>query len=137
RYSELIAEIAQRKEAEERARLLAETDPLTGCLNRRSLLPAAGDLIARCSGTGSGVAFVLIDLDNFKQINDLNGHAAGDRVLRETTDRIRALLPRDALVARLGGDEFACVLPYDSADPEALDRLVRRMIDRIADPVDI
>src|SRR5690606_2998665 len=47
RYSELIAEIRQRKEAEERARLLAETDPLTGCLNRRSLPPAAGDLIAR------------------------------------------------------------------------------------------
>lgn len=137
RYSELIAEIRQRKEAEERARLLAETDPLTGCLNRRSLPAAAGDLIARCSGTDGAVAFVMIDLDNFKQINDLNGHAAGDRVLREAADRIRSLLPRDALVARLGGDEFACVLPYDAGDPEMLDRLVQRMIARVADPIDI
>src|SRR5690606_40887893 len=68
---ELMAEIEQRKAAEERARLLAETDPLTGCLNRRSLPSAAEALIARCADTESAVAFVMIDLDNFKQINEI------------------------------------------------------------------
>ena len=137
RYAELIAEIEQRKAAEERARLLAETDPLTGCLNRRSLPSAAEGLIARCADTESAVAFVMIDLDNFKQINDLNGHMAGDKVLREAAGRLRALLPHEALVARLGGDEFACVLPYDVSNPARVDRLIQRLIARISDPVEI
>src|SRR5690606_20339152 len=118
-------------------RLLAETDPLTGCLNRRSLPSAAEALIARCADTESAVAFIMIDLDNFKQINDLNGHMAGDKVLRETAGRLRALLPHEALVARLGGDEFACVLPYDLSNPARVDRLIQRLIPRISDPIEI
>ncbi|RXZ66428.1 putative bifunctional diguanylate cyclase/phosphodiesterase [Pelagerythrobacter rhizovicinus] len=137
RYVELVAEIEQRKAAEERARELADTDPLTGCLNRRSLPSSAEGLIARCSGTANAVAFVMIDLDNFKQINDLNGHIAGDKVLRETAQRLRAVLPPETLIARLGGDEFACVLPYDAANPSRIDRLTERMIERIAEPVDL
>ncbi|AKM06836.1 putative bifunctional diguanylate cyclase/phosphodiesterase [Pelagerythrobacter marensis] len=137
RYSELVEEIGHRKAAEEKARLLAETDPLTGCLNRRSLPPATDDLIALQSVTGNGVAFAMVDLDNFKRINDINGHVAGDEVLRETARRIVALMPRETLVARLGGDEFACVLPYDAAQPERLDRLVQRMIETIAEPVSV
>lgn len=137
RYSELVEEIGHRKAAEEKARMLAETDPLTGCLNRRSLPPATDDLIALHAPAGNGVAFAMVDLDNFKRINDINGHVAGDEVLRETARRIVALMPRDTLVARLGGDEFACVLSFDATQPEKLDRLVQRMIDTIAQPIAI
>jgi diguanylate cyclase (GGDEF)-like protein len=137
RYNELMHEIAERKAAEERARMLAETDPLTGCLNRRTLPPATDDLIALCADSDSAVAVIMVDLDNFKQVNDLNGHAAGDSVLRQTAERICAVAPRDTLVARLGGDEFVCVLPYDLAQPDRVDRLVQRMIARIAEPIEI
>ena len=137
RYSELMREIGERKAAEERAHLLSQTDPLTGCLNRRSLPPATDDLIALCAETECAVAFLMIDLDNFKQVNDLNGHAAGDKVLRETAQRIVSTVPRDALVARLGGDEFACALPYDAGSPDKLDRLVQRMIAKIATPIEV
>ena len=137
RYNELMHEIGERKAAEERARTLAETDPLTGCLNRRSLPPATDDLIALCADSESAVAVIMVDLDNFKQVNDLNGHAVGDCVLRQTADRIRAVVPHDTLVARLGGDEFVCVLRYDPVPPERLDRLVQRMIERVAEPIEI
>jgi diguanylate cyclase (GGDEF)-like protein len=135
RYNELMAEIRQRRAAEEKARQLAQTDPLTGCLNRRSLPPATDVLVARHHSDDQAVAFTMIDLDNFKRINDVNGHLAGDEVLRETARRIVALAPAEALVARLGGDEFACVVPYDAAQPERLDRLVQRMIETIAEPI--
>ena len=137
RYAELMHEIAERKAAEERARVLAETDPLTGCLNRRSLPLAIDDLIAGCAGSDSAVAVIMVDLDNFKQVNDLNGHAVGDGVLRRTADRIRAVVPRDTLVARLGGDEFICVLRHEVVHPERLDRLVQRMIAQVAEPIEI
>ena len=134
RYRELLEEIEERKSAEERARILAETDPLTGCLNRRSIAPATDEMIARESAKGRHVAFVMIDLDNFKQVNDVHGHTAGDRVLREAAERITALLPRDGLCARLGGDEFACVVPRDG-EPEQVDLFAARVIEKVAAPI--
>lgn len=136
RYSELTSEIAERRRAEQRARRLAETDPLTGSLNRRSIGPATDALLTLAKDDGRSVAFVMVDLDNFKTINDVNGHQAGDILLCASADRIRALLPRDALLARLGGDEFACVVPYDPRYSDRIDHLVGMLIDRIAQPVD-
>jgi diguanylate cyclase (GGDEF)-like protein len=136
RYAELTREIAERRKAEERARLLAETDPLTGCLNRRSMGTATDALLARARADGRSIAFVMVDLDNFKTINDLNGHIAGDRLLVVTAERIRALLPKEALLARLGGDEFACVVPYDSRFPDRIDQFVTVLIDRVGHSVE-
>ena len=107
RYRDLAEEVAERSRAEERARELAETDPLTGCLNRRSIAPATEALIAASKDRGELVAFIMIDIDNFKRINDANGHGVGDLVLQECARRIEALLPERGLLARLGGDEFA------------------------------
>jgi diguanylate cyclase (GGDEF)-like protein len=134
RYRELSAEIAERRRAEEQARILAETDALTGCLNRRSIGPATDHLIASAASHGDAVAFIMLDLDNFKQVNDLHGHAAGDALLRETAGRMRAVLPGEALVARIGGDEFACVVPFDPAKRESVDRLTERLIEHVAQP---
>jgi diguanylate cyclase (GGDEF)-like protein len=135
RYRELSGEIAERRKAEEHARILAETDPLTGCLNRRSIGPATQDLIASAASRGEAVAFVMLDLDNFKLVNDIHGHATGDLLLLETANRMRAALPGEALVARIGGDEFACVVPFDPAKREAVDRLTERLIEQVARPL--
>jgi diguanylate cyclase (GGDEF)-like protein len=132
RYAELTGEIAERRKAEELARQLAETDPLTGSLNRRSIGPATDALIAATQGDGRAVAFVMVDLDNFKMVNDLNGHVAGDALLKATAERIRALLPRDGLLARLGGDEFACVVPFDPRSPDRIDQFASLLIERVA-----
>ncbi|MXP46894.1 EAL domain-containing protein [Altererythrobacter luteolus] len=134
RYRELISEIEERRKAEEKAKLLAETDPLTGCLNRRSVAPVVDDLIAKIDQSDAAVAFLMVDLDNFKQINDLNGHKVGDRVLQTTADRIRAVLPSGATLARLGGDEFACIVPFDCRKPDAVDQLAATLIERTSRP---
>lgn len=136
RYAELTTEIAERRKAEEIARQLSELDPLTGALNRRSIGPATDALLAQNGADGRSAAFVMVDLDNFKLVNDLNGHIAGDTLLKTTADRIRALLPKDALLARLGGDEFACVVPYDPRSPDRIDQFASLLIERVAQPVE-
>ena len=134
RYRELQDEVNERRKAEAQARLLAETDPLTGCLNRRSIGPATDRLIAETAAQGEVVAFLMLDLDNFKQVNDLNGHSAGDLILKESAQRILALLPDHSLLARLGGDEFACVVPFKARYPERIEHLVSAIIEQVAHP---
>lgn len=134
RYRELIREIEERRRAEARARLLAAIDPLTQCLNRRAMVEATEELRGRAAARGEAVAYCMVDLDNFKQINDLHGHAAGDAVLVELCERLRILLPREARLARLGGDEFAFVMPYPAGHAERVDDLVIRLFASIAQP---
>ncbi len=135
RYRELTNEVALRRRAEEQAWLLAETDALTGLLNRRSLGPAANRLFAEAAAKGQAVALIMLDLDKFKQVNDLNGHAAGDTLLVEAASRLAELLPAGALLARIGGDEFACAVSYSPERPDQIDRLVERLIGAVARPV--
>ncbi|MEP1421272.1 MAG: GGDEF domain-containing protein, partial [Erythrobacter sp.] len=106
RYRELKIEIGERRNAENQARKLAETDPLTGCLNRRSIASVTEELREVARTQGLAVVFGLVDFDNFKQINDMNGHTAGDCTLIEMAKRIKLSLPNDAHLARIGGDEF-------------------------------
>ena len=134
RYSELTREVGERRKAEEQACILAQTDPLTSCLNRRSVGPATDRLLAAAVRKSQEVAFLMFDLDNFKTVNDIHGHLAGDALLIETARRVHSLMPEDAVVARLGGDEFACVVIYDPARPETIDQLADRMIKVVAQP---
>ena len=129
RYRELTAEIVERRKAEELAQKLAETDPLTGCLNRRNMIHAAEGLRIAAASRGQAVAFVMVDLDNFKQVNDMNGHAVGDKLLVAVADRLRARLPDDAIIARIGGDEFAFVMTFDPNRPERIDDLVAGLLE--------
>lgn len=135
RYSELLTELEQHQMAEENARLLAETDVLTNCLNRRSITPETDALINHSNLSGKHTAFIMLDLDNFKQINDCNGHQVGDLVLKTTAQRIRAMLPDGSLLARLGGDEFACVVSFDPSYKGRVDQLVNRLIDAVSMPI--
>lgn len=110
--------------AEARQRRLAETDPLTGLLNRRSFDAALGDLFDRTASAGDAEAasLVLFDFDDFKLINDLHGHPAGDAVLRIVAEAARNVLRRGDRLARIGGDEFAVLAP--GAGPDGVLRLV-------------
>ncbi|MBB3858932.1 diguanylate cyclase (GGDEF)-like protein [Novosphingobium hassiacum] len=137
RYADLTNEVGQRRQAEQEAHKLARTDPLTGCLNRRSVSEALQEIIATARSTGHEVVAMMIDLDNFKRSNDAHGHQAGDAVLCEAARRIRSALPENSIIARLGGDEFACAAIYDPDHAEAIDRLVQRINEAVANPVEI
>ena len=91
---------------------IASQDSLTGLANRRVLISALTSAITTSSSGGRKHAFFLIDLNDFKQVNDLHGHAIGDRVLQVAAERFRTVARPSDLLVRLGGDEFA-VLLYD------------------------
>ncbi len=136
RYRQLRDEIANREAAERVARELSATDPLTGCLNRRAMAQATNALKSEASERGEAVAYVMIDVDNFKQVNDMHGHLAGDAVLIELANRIRDTLLVDTCFARLGGDEFAFAVAFDPAKPERVEDLVIRLYEKMAQPIE-
>jgi len=103
----------ERYRREKRIARLAARDPLTALYNRRALEVRAPRLLHDVSQTRPG-ALLLIDIDNFKLVNDLYGHSAGDRLLVALSEMIRAVLPDGALAGRLGGDEFVMLLAATS-----------------------
>lgn len=90
---------------------LAGTDALTGVANRRSFFERAEEMLANARRTGGPVATLLIDIDYFKKINDLYGHAAGDQALRRFSETANAQLRPLDQIGRIGGEEFAVLLP--------------------------
>jgi diguanylate cyclase (GGDEF)-like protein len=100
------------------ARRLADTDPLTGLLNRRAFL-------RRAIGRSGEQALLIADLDHFKRVNDTLGHDGGDEVLRLFARMLRANVPAGALIARLGGEEF--VILSDAARPIEPDTLLAKL----------
>lgn len=127
---DLRARIAQ----ERRIAHLAHNDSLTGLPNRTSFL----DWLSHHTGPDSAhraVALLSIDLDRFKEVNDLHGHAAGDQLLIRIADRMKAALRPGEFVARLGGDEFVAVMPVDRPDDAA--HLIDRLREAITAPVRI
>jgi diguanylate cyclase (GGDEF)-like protein len=124
--------IARRARA--RYQEIAHADNLTGSLNRVSFNEVLQEAaVARKKG-GSPFALICIDLDNFKEINDTLGHAAGDQALRETTQRIQGAVRDGDYVARLGGDEFA-VLLMNVEKRAAVATLAHRVVQRLAEPL--
>ncbi|NYH96884.1 putative bifunctional diguanylate cyclase/phosphodiesterase [Novosphingobium marinum] len=137
RYRQLTQEVQERRKAEEQARHLAEIDPLTGCLNRRSIGPAADGLIAEAKARGEIAAIIMIDLDNFKQINDFNGHSAGDQILQDCAQRIASVLPQRSVLARLGGDEFVTVVAVEKNRLASIDHLATTIVEAVCEPVTV
>lgn len=113
-----LQDITARAHAEARLQQLAYYDPLTGLPNRGAVHPALQAAIAEAEDTAGLSAFLLIDLDNFKEVNDTMGHAAGDALLVEVVARIRDVLSPDDFVARLGGDEFAVLLKHMTTEQD-------------------
>jgi diguanylate cyclase (GGDEF)-like protein len=94
----------------DRLRELAETDPLTGLMNRRSFWSLAERLVVNARANGFQVAAMFIDLDHFKSVNDRYGHPAGDLVIKEAAACIQNRLRTQDVVARFGGEEFVVLL---------------------------
>jgi diguanylate cyclase (GGDEF)-like protein len=137
RTSALSDEIGVYRQAEVRAQHLAMTDPLTNLFNRRAIKEKTTELSARASRRGKSIAFLMIDLDGFKKINDLYGHDSGDMLIREVADRMRDLAPPSSVIARLGGDEFGICVVFEPEYPEAVDRIAEDLVEALARPVTI
>ena len=106
----LLEEVRGLKQRVHELEACAERDPLTGTLNRRGFERELERIIADLDRSGTRAALIYLDLDDFKSINDRNGHAAGDAVLRQVATTLCRNLRASDSVARLGGDEFAVLL---------------------------
>lgn len=137
RTSALSDEVDVYRKAEVRAQHLAITDPLTNLFNRRAINEKTTELSARAARRGKSVAFMMLDLDGFKKINDLYGHDSGDVLLREVADRMREVVPPSSIIARLGGDEFGICIVFEPEYPETIDRVAEDLVEAIARPIQI
>ena len=109
---------------------LALTDPLTQLPNRAALMEALQRLLAQALREDSHVLVAFVDLDNFKQVNDVYGHAAGDALLCTLAQRLQSAMRGSDMVARMGGDEFVLVGPAatpNDALPQAIDAIRQRL----------
>jgi len=113
-----------------REKELSRRDILTGAVNRREFIELLSAEILRMMRYGRHFSLAYIDLDNFKSVNDLRGHASGDRLLRIVAEGVRDAVRSSDVVARLGGDEFAILLPETgAAAAEAVIRKVQGTVD--------
>lgn len=126
-----VRDLRARKQAEHHIRFLAHHDAMTGLANRASFNTRLNDEIARARLAGQSLAVLCLDLDRFKEVNDLFGHAAGDALLQRVAGLIESGLKGSQFAGRLGGDEFAVIIP----DVRSMDRastLAQNMLDMFA-----
>ena len=131
-----VRDIRERKAAEERIRYMAHHDALTSLPNRTLFQDRLTQALARAKRSGATVSVLCLDLDRFKAVNDLNGHAAGDELLRLTAERLTRALRADDTVARLGGDEFA-IIQVGVSHPDGPAILAERLVKELAQPFDL
>jgi diguanylate cyclase (GGDEF)-like protein/PAS domain S-box-containing protein len=131
-------DVSKRKRAEERAEYLATRDALTGLPNRVLLHDRLEQAVVNAARHQAGFAFMFIDLDRFKTINDSLGHHAGDELLKGVAGRLTACVRASDTVARLGGDEFAVILEnLRDDDDEGAQQVAEKMIAAMAAPLPV
>ncbi|GAA4421523.1 sensor domain-containing protein [Acidovorax lacteus] len=116
-----VAAAVERKRMHQRLEHMARHDLLTGLPNRAHLHERLQAALHRAQPVGDRVDVLFLDLDDFKRVNDTLGHSAGDQLLREVAQRLRATIPERHLLARLGGDEFVVVVEHGACQSEAAD----------------
>lgn len=120
-----FSDVTSKKAMEREIRQIAYCDALTGLPNRVALKNKLERALTHAARTAGAVAVLMLDLDDFKQINDTIGHAKGDELLLQLTGRLRTLLGDQDTLARLGGDEFVLVLPDVRTPSEAAEKTER------------
>jgi diguanylate cyclase len=125
-----VRDLQARKQAERHIHFLAHHDALTSLPNRGYFNTRLDQQIAALT-PGKSLAVLCLDLDGFKEVNDLFGHAAGDKVLQTVASRVTAVLGEGQMMARLGGDEFAILMP-DAASPAAASRLAEAVLETLS-----
>jgi diguanylate cyclase (GGDEF)-like protein/PAS domain S-box-containing protein len=128
RIEAVLQDVTEKHRATEQLRFMANNDPLTKVFNRRGI-EKMFETAAQSLGAGKPLSLAYIDLDRFKLINDLFGHAAGDEVLKQVCERMELMLAGGQRIGRVGGDEFVIVMP-DTAIPLA-SLICRGIVDRI------
>jgi diguanylate cyclase (GGDEF)-like protein len=129
-------DITERKRSEAQITFLAHHDALTSLANRAAFHSGLEQSLGFAAPNAGKFAVLCLDLDRFKLVNDLHGHATGDILLQQVAERLRKTVRGEDLVARLGGDEFA-ILQSDVHQPEAAVRLANRMVHCLAEPFEI
>jgi diguanylate cyclase (GGDEF)-like protein/PAS domain S-box-containing protein len=133
RYVALFFDITEKKKSEELIWRQANFDSLTGLPNRDMFRDRLGQEVKKSDREGFPLALLLIDLDQFKEVNDTLGHSVGDLLLQEATHRIRACVRESDTLARLGGDEFTVVLSTISETSHVED-VAQKIVSRLAEP---
>ncbi len=130
------SDVTEQRESSEKIAYLARYDTLTELPNRLMLNEALGEAMRFARQWRSRCAFLMIDLDRFKQVNDSLGHLVGDRLLAQVSARLKDIMSDNELCGRLGGDEFAIVV-RDASDRSRVDKVARKIIDRLSQPYEV
>lgn len=129
-----VKDITMQKESEQNLAYLAYHDPLTGLYNRRRFYEIVNEQLNLLEGTDGALAVLLIDLDEFKGVNDSLGHSAGDELLRIVAKRLVSTVPENSCIARMGGDEFVILLLGLQSEDEA-ESVARQLNDKLRESI--
>lgn len=135
-YTVLIRDVTERYEAEAMIRQMALHDSLTGLANRNLLQQRLDEALKMAQRLRKKIAVMFLDLDLFKPVNDIYGHAAGDKLLRVVAERLTECAREVDTVARLGGDEFAIIFT-NLGDEFDITDIAQRILDSIQEPITI
>jgi len=130
------SDVTEQRESSDKIAYLARYDTLTGLPNRMMLTEALGEAMAYAQQWRTRCAFLMIDLDRFKAVNDTLGHQVGDQLLARVSDRLKKLMTENELCGRLGGDEFAIVI-RDASDKSRVDNVARAVIESLSQPYEV
>jgi diguanylate cyclase (GGDEF)-like protein len=125
-------DVGERRDTQQRVSFLAHHDPLTSLPNRELMRSRLAEAVERANAAGMRCAVLWIDLDHFKDINDIHGHVVGDQILRIVAEKLKFEMPADTLISRLGGDEFVvlCQDIRDAEEARLIGQQLRRLLNR-------
>jgi diguanylate cyclase (GGDEF)-like protein len=130
------SDVTEQRESSEKIAYLASYDTLTGLPNRMMVTDTLGEAMADADKWRTRCAFLMIDLDRFKAVNDTLGHLVGDQLLALVSERLRKLMTDNELCGRLGGDEFAIVL-RDASDTDRIAHVAQAVIHALSQPYQV
>lgn len=130
------SDVTEARRSADKINRMARYDTLTGLPNRLHITEALGDAMVEADRWRGRCAFLMIDLDRFKAVNDTLGHPIGDRLLTRVAERLRSIMTDNEVCGRLGGDEFAVVV-RDANDPQRLSKFAQNIIDTLSRPYEV